>query len=62
MKKVTIKHITKIEGHATFWGALKKGNIAEAKYHTLEGARLIEGVNCPVVPAPTKRSSTLPGS
>ncbi|MDP2683436.1 MAG: Ni/Fe hydrogenase subunit alpha [bacterium] len=42
--KITIKHITKIEGHATFWGALKKGNIAEAKYHTLEGARLIEGV------------------
>ena len=44
MTKVTIKHITRIEGHATFWGALKKGNIAEAKYHTLEGARLIEGV------------------
>ncbi|XOU94712.1 MAG: Ni/Fe hydrogenase subunit alpha [Candidatus Kerfeldbacteria bacterium] len=42
--KVKIKHITKIEGHATFWGALKKGDIAEAKYHTLEGARLIEGV------------------
>ena len=44
MTKVTIKHITKIEGHATFWGELKKGNIAQAKYHTLEGARLIEGV------------------
>ena len=44
MTKITIKHITRIEGHATFWGALKKGNIAEAKYHTLEGARLIEGV------------------
>lgn len=44
MAKVTIKHVAKIEGHATFWGALKKGNIAEAKFHTLEGARLIEGV------------------
>lgn len=44
MKKVSIKHITRIEGHATFWGALKKGNVAEARYRTLEGARLIEGV------------------
>lgn len=44
MKTVSIKHITRIEGHATFWGALKKGNVAEARYHTLEGARLIEGV------------------
>jgi coenzyme F420-reducing hydrogenase alpha subunit len=42
--RVTIKHITKIEGHATFWGSLKKGNIVQAKYQTLEGARLIEGV------------------
>ena len=44
MKKVIIKHVCRIEGHATFWGELKKGNIAEARYHTLEGARLIEGV------------------
>jgi sulfhydrogenase subunit alpha len=44
MTKVVIKHITKIEGHATFWGSLKKGKIAQAKYQTLEGARLIEGV------------------
>jgi sulfhydrogenase subunit alpha len=44
MTKVTIKHITKIEGHATFWGALKSGKIAEAKFRTLEGSRLIEGV------------------
>ena len=42
--KVIIKHITKIEGHATFWGSLKKGNIVQAKYQTLEGARLIEGI------------------
>ncbi|MFH0805044.1 MAG: nickel-dependent hydrogenase large subunit [Patescibacteria group bacterium] len=42
--KVTIKHITKIEGHATFWGELKRGNISVAKYRTLEGSRLIEGV------------------
>jgi coenzyme F420-reducing hydrogenase alpha subunit len=44
MTKVTIKHVCRIEGHASFWGALKKGNVAEARYHTLEGARLIEGV------------------
>ncbi|MDD5039992.1 MAG: nickel-dependent hydrogenase large subunit [Patescibacteria group bacterium] len=44
MKTVTIKHVTRIEGHATFWGALKKGNIPEARYLTLEGARLIEGI------------------
>ncbi|MFA5135386.1 MAG: nickel-dependent hydrogenase large subunit [Patescibacteria group bacterium] len=44
MKTVSIKHITRIEGHATFWGALKKGNVGEARYRTLEGARLIEGV------------------
>lgn len=42
--KVTIKHITRIEGHATFWGSLKAGKMAEARYQTLEGARLIEGV------------------
>ncbi|MBU0964600.1 nickel-dependent hydrogenase large subunit, partial [Patescibacteria group bacterium] len=44
MKTVTIKHVTRIEGHATFWGALKSGKMAEARYHTLEGARLMEGV------------------
>ncbi len=44
MKTVKIKHITRIEGHATFWGALKSGNMAEARYQTLEGARLMEGV------------------
>jgi sulfhydrogenase subunit alpha len=44
MTKVVIKHITKIEGHATFWGNLKKGNIVQAKYQTLEGSRLIEGI------------------
>lgn len=44
MTKVTIKHITRIEGHASFWGALKSGNMVEARYQTLEGARLIEGV------------------
>lgn len=42
--KITIKHITKIEGHATFWGALKKGDIKQAKIQTLEGSRLIEGI------------------
>lgn len=42
--KVSIKHVSKIEGHATFWGALKKGRITEAKIQTLEGSRLIEGV------------------
>jgi len=42
--KVTIKHISKIEGHASFFGELKKGNLVEARYKTLEGARLIEGV------------------
>ncbi|MFA5052247.1 MAG: nickel-dependent hydrogenase large subunit, partial [Patescibacteria group bacterium] len=42
--RVSIKHISKIEGHATFWGALKHGNITEAKISTLEGSRLIEGV------------------
>lgn len=42
--KITIRHISKIEGHATFFGELKKGNFAEAKIATLEGARLIEGV------------------
>jgi len=42
--KVKIKHVCRIEGHATFWGALKKGDMAQARYHTLEGARLIEGV------------------
>jgi len=42
--KVKIKHISRIEGHATFWGALKAGKMAEARYQTLEGARLIEGV------------------
>lgn len=44
MKTITIKHVTKIEGHATFWGALRRGNITEAKVRTLEGSRLIEGV------------------
>ena len=44
MAKVTIKHVCRIEGHATFWGALKRGDMAEARYQTLEGARLIEGV------------------
>lgn len=42
--KITIKHISKIEGHASFFGELKKGNMAAAKMATLEGARLIEGV------------------
>jgi len=42
--KITIKHISKIEGHASFFGELKKGNIASAKMATLEGSRLIEGV------------------
>ncbi|MFA6098602.1 MAG: Ni/Fe hydrogenase subunit alpha [Patescibacteria group bacterium] len=44
MKTVIIKHVTRIEGHATFWGALKTGKMAEARYHTLEGARLMEGI------------------
>lgn len=42
--KITIKHISKIEGHASFFGELKKGNMAAAKMATLEGSRLIEGV------------------
>lgn len=44
MKTIQINHISKMEGHSDFFGALLGGDFAEAKMQTTEGARLIEGI------------------
>lgn len=41
--KIIINHLAKMEGHASFIGALEEGNIARAKIITEEGVRLVEG-------------------
>lgn len=41
--KVIINHLARMEGHASFIGALEDGNIAQAKIITEEGVRLLEG-------------------
>ncbi len=41
--KIIINHLAKMEGHASFIGALEDGNIARAKIITEEGIRLVEG-------------------
>nr|MBT5942164.1 hypothetical protein [bacterium] len=41
--KIEINHLAKMEGHASFLGALEEGNIAQAKIITEEGVRLVEG-------------------
>lgn len=42
-KKIQINHLARMEGHASFMGALENGDIAKAKIITEEGVRLIEG-------------------
>jgi len=41
--KIEINHLAKMEGHASFLGALESGNLSEAKIITEEGVRLVEG-------------------
>jgi len=41
--KIEINHLAKMEGHASFLGALENGDIAQAKIITEEGVRLVEG-------------------
>jgi coenzyme F420-reducing hydrogenase alpha subunit len=41
--KIEINHLAKMEGHASFIGALEEGNISQAKIITEEGVRLVEG-------------------
>ena len=42
-KIIKINHLAKMEGHASFEGAILDGKMGEAKMITEEGARLIEG-------------------
>lgn len=42
--KIKIKHIAKIEGHASFLGEILKGDVKKAQLIVHEGARLLEGI------------------
>ncbi|MFH1598067.1 MAG: Ni/Fe hydrogenase subunit alpha [Patescibacteria group bacterium] len=42
--KIKIDHICKIEGHADFIADIERGDVKTARFRTLEGARLIEGI------------------
>ena len=44
IKKIIIKHLSRIEGHADFIGYLLNGDVQQAKIEIEEGARLIEGI------------------
>ena len=41
--KIQINHLAKMEGHASFIGALENGDVTQAKIITEEGVRLVEG-------------------
>ncbi|MBU1036656.1 Ni/Fe hydrogenase subunit alpha [Patescibacteria group bacterium] len=41
--KIQINHLAKMEGHASFIGALENGDVRQAKIITEEGVRLVEG-------------------
>ena len=41
--KITINHLARMEGHASFIGALENGDLSQAKIITEEGIRLVEG-------------------
>jgi len=41
--KIQINHLARMEGHASFIGALENGDIGQAKIITEEGIRLVEG-------------------
>jgi len=43
-KRIKLKHIAKIEGHASLITDLERGEINRARFRTLEGSRLIEGI------------------
>lgn len=43
-KHIKLKHIAKIEGHASLITDLERGEINRARFRTLEGSRLIEGI------------------
>lgn len=42
--KIKIDHIDKIEGHGSFAADIMNGRVREARFRTLEGARLFEGI------------------
>jgi len=42
--RIKINHLSKMEGHGSFLGTLNRGDIAQARIITEDGARLIEGV------------------
>jgi coenzyme F420-reducing hydrogenase alpha subunit len=44
VKTIKINHIAKMEGHTGFVASILDGNVMQAKFDTLEGARLIEGI------------------
>ncbi len=44
MKKITLNHITKVEGHAEVNIKIKDGKIEECHVHSVEGARYFEGI------------------
>lgn len=43
-KKITLNHITKVEGHAEVHIKIKDGKIEECHVHSVEGARYFEGL------------------
>ncbi|MCX6744161.1 MAG: Ni/Fe hydrogenase subunit alpha [Candidatus Parcubacteria bacterium] len=44
LKTIKINHIAKMEGHTGFVASILDGDVKQAKFDTLEGARLIEGI------------------
>jgi sulfhydrogenase subunit alpha len=44
LKTIRINHIAKMEGHTGFVASILNGDVKKAKFETLEGARLIEGI------------------
>jgi len=44
LKTIRINHIAKMEGHTGFVASILEGDVKKAKFETLEGARLIEGI------------------
>ncbi len=43
-KKITLNHITKVEGHAEVDISIKDGKVVHAHVHSVEGARYFEGL------------------
>lgn len=43
-KKLTLNHVTKVEGHAEVDISIKNGKIEHAHVHSVEGARYFEGI------------------